>query len=550
MRPVSDEFLATLRISHLVTAAAEIRFPGATDWIPIPVVSGSVTMDRTAAITRTGSVTIPWSLQAGANLDVDLRTLPFGGYCRLYRGLRYADRSTELCLLGTFRIESVTWRTDDTASLELADRMAQVRDEPFRWPYMPKPKPTVTVTGTITNGSTLITAITPNTSALSVGMAVNGQTIPPGTVIVTIDSASQVTVNQPLTTTVQRNAAMRPGRAWLSKMGSVAGIVPGMTVTSPTSGDVAAGTLVTAVYNPARNGHNVDLNKSPLVNASRALNFTLGAGSTASMTITFGGNVTVGQAAGEIVWGVFGNQIAYQILYDPPYTLNETAYNGSRTDAIIDLQTAAGGYATFDANGDFLFTDQPSTGDEPVWSVDAGDNGVLVSDEEALDRTGLYNGVIVTGQASVEQPPLRATVVDDDDASPTRWGGPYGYVCRIEQTSSVSTVAQAEVAATALLNARLGLSRSLTLTAAPNPALEPGDVVTVAFPDGRVEQHVIDTIQIGLEASTVQQLATRSQWTPAATREWAPLPKPKRSVYIGEAAYEVARNARLVTAAT
>lgn len=549
MRPVSDQFLATLRTPHLVVAAGEIRFPGATEWTPVPVVSGQVTMDRTAPVTRSGSVTIPWSLQAGANLGVDLRTLPFGGYCRLYRGVRYADRTTEMCLLGTFRIESVTWRTDDTATLELADRMAQVRDEPFRAPYMPQPKPTVVCTGTVTDGSTLITAITPNTTGLTAGMAVNGPAIPPGTIIVSVDSASQVTVNQPLSTTVQANALMRTSRKWLAKMGTVAGIVPGMTVTSPTSGDIAAGTLVTAVYNPAKNGHNVDLNKEPLVNASRALNFTLGTGGPAAISITFGGNVTIGQAIGEIVWAVFGDQIAYQTLYDPPYTLNESAYTGSRTDAIVDLATGAGGFPTFDANGDWLFTDQPNTGDEPVWDVDAGETGVLVSDEEALDRTGLYNGVLVTGQTSVEQPPLQALVVDDDPASPTRWGGPYGKVCRIEQSSSVSSVAQAEVAATALLNSRLGLSRSLTLTAAPNPALEPGDVVTVRFADGRVETHIVDTIQLGLEAAMPQQLATRSQWTPAAAAtRWAPLPDPKRTVYVGDAAYEVARNARLVAA--
>src|SRR4029077_6089152 len=72
-----------------------------------------------------------------ADLGVDLRTLTLGGYALVKRGLRYADGSTEQVLLGTMRVESVTWGTQEgSASLELADRMAQVSDEPFTVPYV------------------------------------------------------------------------------------------------------------------------------------------------------------------------------------------------------------------------------------------------------------------------------------------------------------------------------------------------------------------------------------------------------------------------------
>jgi hypothetical protein len=49
-----------------------------------------VTIDRTAQIRRTGSLTIPWSLRAGEDLGLDLRTLALGGYAIVRRGLRYA----------------------------------------------------------------------------------------------------------------------------------------------------------------------------------------------------------------------------------------------------------------------------------------------------------------------------------------------------------------------------------------------------------------------------------------------------------------------------
>jgi len=551
MRPVSDEFLAMLRGPHLVAASAELQFPGATDWIAVPLVAGSITLDRTAAVMRTASITIPWSLQAAADLDVDLRVLPFGGYCRPYRGIQYADGHVELCRMGTLRVESVTWRSDDTATIELADRMAQVRDEPFMAPYMPTPLPTVTRTGTITDGSKVITGISPNTTGLTVGMGVSGTTIPPGTVIVSIDSATQVTVSKTLRVSIQRNAHLVNDRTYLDRMGDLSGIQVGMTVTSPNVNDLQANTHVTAVYIPPKNGRQVVLDKAARNTTSRALDFffgTAGSGS-ASFTITFGGNVTVGRAAGEVVSAVFGDTIAYQILFDPPYELTNTAYNGSRVDALLDLAKSSSAFQYFDANGDYVFTAPPSAEeDDPVWTVDAGDTGVLVADVEALDRTGIYNGVLVLGQADPEVAPLQALVTDSDPASPTRWGGPYGHVVRIEQSSVVQSVQQATDVAQALLDSRLGLSRAVTLTNAPNPALEPGDVVTVVFEDGRTEAHVIDSIRVGLEAPSAQELSVRSRWTPAS-RLWAPLPRKRFDVYVGDDAWRVVRAVKAVEVA-
>ncbi|HEU0193324.1 MAG TPA: DUF5047 domain-containing protein, partial [Gaiellales bacterium] len=136
MRPVSDEFLANLRYSHVIAASCELIFPGETDPVSVPVQDGHVRIDRTAENRRSGSAQIPWSLQVGEDLGIDIRTLPLGGYALLRRGLRYANGSTELVLLGRLRVESVSWGTlDVSASIELADRMAQVRDEPFAAPF-------------------------------------------------------------------------------------------------------------------------------------------------------------------------------------------------------------------------------------------------------------------------------------------------------------------------------------------------------------------------------------------------------------------------------
>ena len=65
-----------------------------------------------------------------------MRDLPLGGYVRLGRGIRYPDDSIEEALLGFLRVESVSWETlAMSATLELQDRMAQVRDESFTTPF-------------------------------------------------------------------------------------------------------------------------------------------------------------------------------------------------------------------------------------------------------------------------------------------------------------------------------------------------------------------------------------------------------------------------------
>ena len=361
MQPATDQFLQSLRYSHVIAAAAELIFPGETDTISVPVEAGSITIDRTAEHRRTGTITIPWSLQA--DLGVDIRTLPLGGYVLVHRGLRYANGSLELILLGRLRVESVTWDTlAASASLELADRQAQVTDEPFSVPY------------------------------------------------------------------------------------------------------AAAG------QKPA-------------------------------------------DAAVGIVQGVFGNSIAYHTPYQPPTPLGDITYTGARTDALSALEQSYAAETYFDANGDFVFAAKPGDSEPVVWTIDAGETGVMVNAAESLDRTGIYNGVLVTGQGDADLPPVTGLATFTDPTSPVRWGGPFGRVAMLADSTSVTTDQDAAATAASLLNLRLKQTRSLTLTSAPNPALEAGDTIRVLFPDGRAETHLIDSTTISL-ATDAQQITTRTLFAP------------------------------------
>jgi hypothetical protein len=392
VQPASTQFFASLRYSHVIAAAAELIFPGQTATIQVPVEAGTVTIDRTAQYRRTGSIQIPWSLAAGADLGIDIRTLPLGGYAIVRRGIRYARGDTELVLLGRLRVESVSWDTlAASASVELADRSAQIADEPFSAPYS-------------------------------------------------------------------------------------------------ASGQTPAG------------------------------------------------------AATGIVQGVFGSTIAYHTPYDPPGTLGDITYTGARTDALSTLEQSYAAETYFDSNGDFVFAAKPGDTEPVVWTIDSGQTGVMVNAQESLDRTGIYNGVLVTGQGDADQPPVTGLATYNDPSSPVRWGGPFGKVAMLADSTTATTNDQAAATAASLLNLRLKQTRSLQLTAAPNPALEAGDTIEVDFPDGRSERHLIDSTTIDL-ATAEQAITTRTLFAPVQlTGDPATNP-----TYQGAQAWREVADARLVT---
>jgi uncharacterized protein DUF5047 len=212
---------------------------------------------------------------------------------------------------------------------------------------------------------------------------------------------------------------------------------------------------------------------------------------------------------------VFGSTIAYHVSTSPSTepVLSGTVYDQDRAAAISDLASSIAAEALFDNLGDFVLRprDRPA---EVVWSVDAGARGALIAAEETLDRSSVRNGVSVRGQADPEAPPIYGLATNDDPASPTRWGGPFGRVPLIASSTAVATQAQADAAARALLNLRLGLARTLVLGSIPNPALEPDDLIEVVFADGRSEQQTVNRTEIGLGVDGDLALTTTSQYRP------------------------------------
>jgi len=538
MRTVSQRFLASVRQPHLIAVLCELYFPGYTTPVIVPVEGGSVTQDRSALIRRTGTVQIPWSLDSGADMGLDLRVLPLGGYCKLWRGIRFPDGTTELASQGFLRIESVTWLTsEDRASLELADRMAQVRDEDFTSPYAA--------------GGKRIAQASLDIAMQVFGSNVTYQTLydPPITLadVFYSDSRSDaikgladsiagecyfdadgnyVFDGAPGAVNITRNGTLTDDSAVVTGLSTTADLAVGMSVFGT---GLPPGLRIRSIDSPSQ------ITLSGPVNTWGMKNAHADAGSPILTRISDTSDLTVGMTvteahlpAGTQVKSIDG---ADQITLTKNSTGTTPNYEWffvfTVPNPVALTFTGAGGALGF-----------------PVWLIDTGATGVMVEAEEALDRTGVYNGVLVVGQNSAVDAPVSALVYDNAFDSPTRWGGPFGKVVHVEQSTAVQNTSQAQAAAEALLDKKLGLTRSITLTISPNPALEAGDIVDVAFADGRRERHVIDALTCDLGPEGAQSLVTRSVFVPADSRLHTDLPRRTFGVKTGRAAWHEARKAR------
>jgi hypothetical protein len=178
-----------------------------------------------------------------------------------------------------------------------------------------------------------------------------------------------------------------------------------------------------------------------------------------------------------------------------------------------DLVTSAGRIWYWNHEGKLIIKPAPSPS-APVWDVDHGENGVLVSMGRDLTREGVFNGVVATGSGDA---PARAVVVDGNSNSPTYWWGAYGKVPTFYQSEFLPFNADALAAATALLSRSLGTPYVVQFGSIVNPALEVLDPIRVVYPDRArsrsdvTETHIIETLTVPLSPEDAQAGTTREQ---------------------------------------
>lgn len=180
----------------------------------------------------------------------------------------------------------------------------------------------------------------------------------------------------------------------------------------------------------------------------------------------------------------------------------------SRYEVLSTLANGLGKVFYWNGEGRLVFETIPDEGD-PIWVVNAGPGGVMVESKRSLSRDGVYNAVVVTGEGADEIPPVRAMAFDAQESSPTFFGGPFGQIPRFYSSPFITTQAQAESASVSLLRQSLGAPYDVGVSAVPNPALKPYDVIRVVYNDGTRELHVVEKVTIPLTNDGAIDVSTR-----------------------------------------
>jgi hypothetical protein len=154
-----------------------------------------------------------------------------------------------------------------------------------------------------------------------------------------------------------------------------------------------------------------------------------------------------------------------------------------RWDAVTQIATAMNAEIYIDALDRFVIANAPNVLSSTVaWGVAEGEGGVLMSAARQMSRTAVYNAVVASGEnTSSNIAPVSAIARDTDPTSPTRWGGPFGKVTRFYSSGLLGTVTACQNAATTLLFDATAPNVQTSITAIPNPALEAGDVLRLAY---------------------------------------------------------------------
>jgi hypothetical protein len=225
-----------------------------------------------------------------------------------------------------------------------------------------------------------------------------------------------------------------------------------------------------------------------------------------------------GRSAMDSIKAAVTDVITCDVLIDPAlkdYTLpGGSTFDSERWEACQTMAAGMGAEVYFDVYGNLVIAKIPAltqgtSHSVAVWTVDAGESGVLVSAARGVTRTGVYNAVAAQGVATDGNgsPPV-GFAADTDTRSPTYWGpasslpyGPYvktpfGQATYRYTNNLLTTASQCTTAAQGQLANFLGLARSLDFTCVPNPALDGGDIVLVEYLGSQSELHLIDRLSI------------------------------------------------------
>jgi hypothetical protein len=174
---------------------------------------------------------------------------------------------------------------------------------------------------------------------------------------------------------------------------------------------------------------------------------------------------------------------------------------GDAWAACQEIAAAAGADCFVNSDGEFTIAALPDPlTTPPAWEIAAAEGGVYIQANRAMTSINVYNGVLARGENTADDvPPVSYLATDNDPGSPTYWGGPFGRRPLFYTSSTLTSTAACQAAATLKLAEAKAPNSSGDISSLPNPALEPGDVLRVVHPDGSRELHQVASFTVPLD---------------------------------------------------
>jgi hypothetical protein len=166
-----------------------------------------------------------------------------------------------------------------------------------------------------------------------------------------------------------------------------------------------------------------------------------------------------------------------------------------------EIASGAGAEVYCNPDGVFVIATLPDLATAiPVWEIAATEGGVYIKADRGMSSTNVFNGMLARGENTSENvAPVQYLAIDGDPNSPTYWGGPYGRRPTFFTSSTLTTTAACQNAATLKLAQAKAPNATGDISSLPNPALESGDVLRVQHEDGSRELHQAASFTVPLD---------------------------------------------------
>lgn len=173
-------------------------------------------------------------------------------------------------------------------------------------------------------------------------------------------------------------------------------------------------------------------------------------------------------------------------------------YKDDRLAAVQDLARVVN--SRYRMTGSGFLEVYPLTKTAPVWTIQGGDGGALVSLNRRQSRAELINGVISTSN----DPSLEIRALATIQSGPLRWDGPLKRkIARHNAIANTQAGVQAD-ADTYLANTATLKTVPLTVLCKPHPGIQIGDWVRVAQPTINGAAYPLDGIVTSVQMSGSQ----------------------------------------------